>query len=121
MSLDTLTVFAALAIAIVALLLFVSRKRKDLSRQGSKDGAGGVIRYKVRHVIDGDTVIVSKSWRDFRVRLDAIDCPECGQQWGNMAKAGKKSEAVGLYRMISLGDAPSAQKAAATIALETLK
>ena len=43
---------------------------------------------KVEHVIDGDTVIVSSSWRKLRIRLDAIDCPEDGQHWGDIAKYG---------------------------------
>ena len=43
---------------------------------------------RVRHVIDGDTVIVARSWREYSVRLDSIDCPEDGQHWGNIAKAG---------------------------------
>jgi endonuclease YncB( thermonuclease family) len=45
-------------------------------------------RVKVRHVIDGDTVIVSSSWTETRIRLDAIDCPEGNQPWGNISKAG---------------------------------
>lgn len=42
----------------------------------------------VRYVIDGDTVIVVRGWREFRIRLDSIDCPEDGQQWGDIAKYG---------------------------------
>ena len=49
---------------------------------------GGLQRVKVEHVIDGDTVIVSDSWSEIRIRLDAIDCPEDGQHWGNTATAG---------------------------------
>jgi endonuclease YncB( thermonuclease family) len=45
-------------------------------------------RVKVRHVIDGDTVIIARSWSEYSVRLDSIDCPEDGQYWGNIAKAG---------------------------------
>ena len=45
-------------------------------------------RVKVRHVIDGDTVIVSRSWTETRIRLHAIDCPEGEQPWGSIAKAG---------------------------------
>jgi micrococcal nuclease len=44
--------------------------------------------YKVEHVIDGDTVVVSNRKRQLRVRLDAIDCPEDGQEWGDIATAG---------------------------------
>jgi len=43
---------------------------------------------RVEHVIDGDTVIISKSFRKIRIRLDSIDCPEDGQQWGDIAKFG---------------------------------
>lgn len=43
---------------------------------------------KVNYVIDGDTVIVSTSWRRTKVRLDSIDCPEDGQPWGDVATAG---------------------------------
>ena len=43
---------------------------------------------KVLWVIDGDTVDVKKQGRRVRIRLDAIDCPEDGQPWGDTAKAG---------------------------------
>lgn len=43
---------------------------------------------KVLRVIDGDTVDVRLEGRRVRVRLDAIDCPEDGQPWGNTATAG---------------------------------
>jgi endonuclease YncB( thermonuclease family) len=43
---------------------------------------------RVQHVIDGDTVIVSTTWRKTKVRLASIDCPEDGQPWGNIATAG---------------------------------
>jgi endonuclease YncB( thermonuclease family) len=43
---------------------------------------------KVEYVIDGDTVIVSSTWRKTKVRLDSIDCPEDGQPWGDVAAAG---------------------------------
>ncbi len=43
---------------------------------------------KVEHVIDGDTVIVSKTWHKFKIRLDSIDCPEDGQHWGDIATYG---------------------------------
>jgi hypothetical protein len=45
-------------------------------------------KYKVDRVIDGDTVVVSNHRRQLRVRLDAIDCPEDGQEWGDIATAG---------------------------------
>ena len=43
---------------------------------------------EVVYVIDGDTVDVRVSGRKTRVRLDAIDCPENGQHWGDTAKFG---------------------------------
>ena len=43
---------------------------------------------KVGHVIDGDTVIVSSTSAEYKIRLDSIDCPECGQEWGDIATRG---------------------------------
>lgn len=43
---------------------------------------------KVEQVIDGDTVVVVKNWQRIKIRLDAIDCPEDGQEWGDIAKYG---------------------------------
>jgi len=43
---------------------------------------------KVRWVLDGDTVIVLKGRKEIRIRLDSIDCPEDGQEWGDSAKYG---------------------------------
>lgn len=43
---------------------------------------------KVIHVIDGDTVIVSSSSTKYKIRLDSIDCPEIGQEWGDIATRG---------------------------------
>ncbi len=43
---------------------------------------------RVQWVVDGDTVIVAKSWSDVTIRLDSIDCPEDGQDWGDIAKYG---------------------------------
>jgi endonuclease YncB( thermonuclease family) len=48
---------------------------------------------KVEYVIDGDTVIVSRTGIRTKIRLDSIDCPENGQPWGDIA-------AVGLIKMI---------------------
>lgn len=42
----------------------------------------------VRYVVDGDTVIAVRRWREIRIRLDSIDCPEDGQHWGDVAKYG---------------------------------
>jgi len=45
-------------------------------------------RYKVEQVIDGDTVKVSTFGDEKRIRLDSVDCPEEGQDWGGIAKSG---------------------------------
>ncbi|WP_435640768.1 thermonuclease family protein [Micavibrio aeruginosavorus] len=49
---------------------------------------------RVKWVIDGDTVIVTQGWKETVIRLDSIDCPEDGQNWGNTAK-------YGLMKLIS--------------------
>ncbi len=43
---------------------------------------------KVEHVIDGDTVIVASTSSQLKIRLDSIDCPEDGQEWGDIAARG---------------------------------
>ncbi|MEO0972228.1 MAG: thermonuclease family protein [Pseudomonadota bacterium] len=43
---------------------------------------------KVGRILDGDTVDISLSGRRTRIRLDAIDCPEDGQPWGDTARYG---------------------------------
>lgn len=43
---------------------------------------------KVYRVLDGDTVVVKKGWSHLTIRLDAIDCPEGQQHWGDIAKYG---------------------------------
>lgn len=44
---------------------------------------------RVIWVVDGDTVIISTSWwSETTIRLDSIDCPEDGQEWGNNSKYG---------------------------------
>jgi endonuclease YncB( thermonuclease family) len=48
----------------------------------------GEVAGEVLWVLDGDTIDVRIDGRTIRVRLDAIDCPEDGQPWGNTAKAG---------------------------------
>ena len=53
----------------------------------------GFPKVMVRHVVDGDTVIVDKGWNQVMIRLDSIDCPEDGQHWGDIA-------AYGLIKLI---------------------
>ncbi len=43
---------------------------------------------KVKHVIDGDTVIVESKSSQVKIRLDSIDCPEQEQEWGEIATRG---------------------------------
>jgi micrococcal nuclease len=43
---------------------------------------------EVKWVCDGDTVIVTRNGNETTVRLDSIDCPEEGQEWGDTAKYG---------------------------------
>lgn len=45
-------------------------------------------KFKVDYVVDGDTVKVSTSWQKITIRLDSIDCPEDGQEWGDKATWG---------------------------------
>lgn len=45
-------------------------------------------RFYPRKILDGDTVIVASQWREVTIRLDSIDCPEQGQEWGDIATAG---------------------------------
>ena len=43
---------------------------------------------KIVQVLDGDTVIASINSNIIKIRLDSIDCPEDGQEWGDIAKYG---------------------------------
>lgn len=43
---------------------------------------------KVIHVVDGDSLIVAKGRDLTMIRLDSIDCPEGGQDWGDTATYG---------------------------------
>jgi len=43
---------------------------------------------KVQRIIDGDTVVVIHNRQKVKIRLDAIDCPEDGQEWGDIATYG---------------------------------
>jgi len=46
-------------------------------------------RAKVLKIYDGDTLLVSKPWGSrVMIRLDSIDCPEGGQEWGDTALYG---------------------------------
>lgn len=87
MEAGALVLFIAIVVlVIIAKVLFPSAPVCETSPPA--DTADEFQRVKVRHVIDGDTVIVSESWSEVRIRLDAIDCPEDDQDWGNISKAG---------------------------------
>ncbi len=63
-----------------------------------RDGSSTELQtFKVQHIIDGDTIVVTEFWKEIRVRLYAIDCPEDGQPWGNIAKAGLIKMIGGRY------------------------
>lgn len=87
MDAGVLILFVAIVVAVIIAIRLFSGKSVDTSPPPA-GVASELQRVKVRYVIDGDTVIVSKAWREIRIRLDAIDCPEDGQDWGNIAKAG---------------------------------
>ena len=42
----------------------------------------------VKWVLDGDTVAITQGWHEKTIRLDSIDSPEDGQEWGDIAKYG---------------------------------
>lgn len=63
-------------------------KRNALSHAEMQPLIRGLPEAKVLNVLDGDTVIVDRALREVRIRLDSIDCPEDGQEWGDIAKYG---------------------------------
>jgi micrococcal nuclease len=110
MSMKLLIVVAVIAIVILLFLNSLKSKKKfDASSSRRKwESDANTSRSKKRNVvkaslvkqdrgfqeaivdrvIDGDTVIISKSYRKIRIRLDSIDCPEHGQHWGDTARFG---------------------------------
>lgn len=66
----------------------VASKRKAQSEAAVKEQIPGFPLAKVINVIDGDTIIVAKPSGRVRIRLDSIDCPEDGQDWGDTARYG---------------------------------
>ncbi len=63
-------------------------KKKALNGYAARALIESYPKAKVVYVIDGDTVIVTKGWDKIKIRLDAIDCPEDGQHWGDTAAHG---------------------------------
>lgn len=68
-------------------------KKKALSEAAVKEIIRDLPKAKVVHIIDGDTVIITKGWGQIMIRLDSIDCPEDSQHWGDTA-------AYGLIKLI---------------------
>lgn len=67
-----------ISVVAIALLYIIFRKRPNKRFKKAK----------VHRVLDGDTVIVTTIWKKLTIRLDAIDCPEDDQPWGDTAKYG---------------------------------
>jgi len=63
-------------------------KKKALSEAAIKELISSLPKAKVANIIDGDTVIVATLFGQKTIRLDSIDCPEDGQQWGDIATYG---------------------------------
>ena len=87
--------FAA-AIAVVAVLWIYRKPRHvdaaDTGDDADAQDAGGRAlpinkcqMARVRHVIDGDTLVATTATQEINIRLSAIDCPENGQHWGDIA------------------------------------
>lgn len=89
-------VLTSIGVLVVLLLLIRPRQRPHRPRPipTSHGDTGQVARGPVWHsaavvrVLDGDSVIVAQGRRKISLRLDAIDCPEGGQPWGDIAKYG---------------------------------
>ncbi len=81
-------ILAIIAIVIIIFLASSKGKRKSVGPTTAARPKENYLKAKVHQVIDGDTIIVSKSWRKIKIRLDAIDCPEQDQHWGDTAKYG---------------------------------
>lgn len=59
--------------------------------------SGGLREVKVKEILDGDTIEVMELEKVIRIRLDAIDCPEDDQPWGDNAKKGLSKLIGGRY------------------------
>jgi endonuclease YncB( thermonuclease family) len=66
----------------------IANKTKAQSEAALKGHTKIFPKAKVEHIIDGDTVIVVKDGHKVKIRLDAIDCPEVSQHWGDISKYG---------------------------------
>ena len=63
-------------------------KKQAISEAELKSSVDDLPLAHVRKVLDGDTVVVNMHGRLIKIRLDSIDCPEDGQEWGDNAKYG---------------------------------
>ncbi len=79
----TVLVFGA-----VILIAVFSNSNDDTAGSGRQHQDDKLRSARVHRVIDGDTVIVATDWRMLTLRLEAIDCPEHGQHWGDIARFG---------------------------------
>ncbi len=88
---EILIVVALLAVVVLVFVIVAdpAEQSADTSKPSSPTPASTEeYTAKVGHIIDGDTVVVSVDGRQQRLRLEAIDCPEIGQHWGDTAKYG---------------------------------
>ena len=51
-------------------------KKEAFSETALKETIKNLPKVRVKHVIDGDTIIILKGWSEIRIRLDSIDCPQ---------------------------------------------
>jgi endonuclease YncB( thermonuclease family) len=59
-----------------------------LEQSDIQENVEALPRVKVLQVIDGDTVAAIAYGKPVKIRLDSIDCPEDGQEWGDVATYG---------------------------------
>jgi len=83
-------VLLLIAAAVASIIIFAryGRREGSPSLRPPLDAGPGVHVAKVHRVIDGDTMIVALDLQRLTLRLDAIDCPEDGQHWGDTARFG---------------------------------
>jgi len=96
-----MNILIILTLAIVIIVIYIKAandiKKEKLGNQSIKKHTPNIkienvsssfSDARVKRVLDGDTVIIEKYNRKIRIRLDAIDCPESNQPWGNKATYG---------------------------------
>ena len=82
-------------------IFFKKNKYKKNSFKTTKENCN-LEKVKVSYIIDGDTVEVIKDNQIKIIRLYGIDCPEDGQDWGEIAKAGLIKLIGGKYVYLEL-------------------